>query len=79
MFATASIVGPWLELLIGLVLLGLAPVVFRYQPKFDEHVRNFWGIKPPSESFVDFQRTASSGFFIFVGAVALIGSFVRLI
>jgi|GEM_PF-7011629 len=77
MLATISVISAWLQLLIGLALLVVAPLFYRIEPMIYERVQAIWRFKSRSGALRDFRRIGGTLFLFIVGSLLVIGSFVR--
>jgi hypothetical protein len=78
MLAATASDNPWAALVAGFVLLGLAPLWYRYIPNLQQHVRDTYSFKErPSKD--EFQRIAGTIFFSVVGLIAIISGTVHLL
>ncbi len=72
-----SVISASQQLLFGLVLVVLAPLLYRFEPMLRERIHAFWRIEPRASAYSEFQRIGGTLFLLIVGLVLIIGSFVR--
>jgi hypothetical protein len=78
MLGTATNYDSWTALIVGLVLLALAPVYYKYQPNLRQHIRDTYSFKErPAVS--EFQRIGGTLFLSVIGIFAIIVATIYLL